>query len=81
MQSNPRPFNPSDRRPLLDRLHDAYTLNVDATTRENLCSEAHGIITQLVGALEGVIAVADRNTDEFARTRAILAKIKGEHCG
>lgn len=32
----------------------------------------------LVAALEGVIRVADRATDEFDKARAALAKAKGE---
>ena len=39
---------------------------------------AEAIRDELVAALEGVIRVADRKTDEFDAARAALAKAKGE---
>ena len=36
------------------------------------------LIAELVEALQGVVKVADRDTTEFAKARAILAKAKAE---
>mgnify|MGYP007071688932 CR=1 FL=1 len=67
------------REPLMRRLSDYATLaDRDPSDAPRLCAEAHTLIGELVAALRGVIAVADRKTVEFDAARAAIAKAEGE---
>ena len=68
---------------IYEAFHDGYTAVVaDATSIEE--AERAGIEAalkvygkELLEALKGVVAVADRKTDEFDRARAAIAKATG----
>ncbi len=61
--------------PLMSRLmFYAVDMRRDPAIAPRLCAEAHTLIREMLEALQGVVAVADRKTVEFDKARSAIAK-------